>query len=169
MTRIDPYTASAEYAIRAVVPDDLEALLALCAEHARYERAAAVAENVPALRTRLSSLLFAESPRLWAWIAESGTDILGYASASAEVSTWHGSEYLHLDCLYLRPEHRGRGIGQALLHTAIEHARRSGHAQLQWQTPEWNLDGARFYRRSGAQESIKRRYTLDVGAVQSAD
>jgi hypothetical protein len=33
---------------------------------------------------------------------------------------------------------------------------------MQWQTPEWNVDAARFYRRLGAAETIKRRYVLQL-------
>lgn len=150
--------------IRPVAVHDLGALLALCSEHAAYERSEPVAaDDHIAWQSRLSSLLFADAPRLWAWIAEDATGAIGYASASAEVATWRACEYLHLDCIYLRAAHRGRGLGAALLRVAAEHARGHGYAQLQWQTPEWNLGAARFYRRQGASESIKRRYVLNLG------
>lgn len=147
--------------IRTAMPADLDALLALCDEHARYERAESLTIDGDR-RARLSALLFGQRPRLQAWIAEEAGDALGYASASAEVSTWAAREYLHLDCLYLREQHRGRGIGAALLRAAIAFARARGYGQLQWQTPEWNLDAARFYLRNGAKESFKRRYALDL-------
>jgi hypothetical protein len=40
----------------------------------------------------------------------------------------------------------------------------AGCATVQWQTPAWNEDAARFYRRLGAVELDKRRYVLDLGA-----
>ena len=162
MSRLEATMAGADCGIRAVVPNDLDALLALCDEHARYERAGSIAVENPGLKARLSSLLFADPPRLWAWIAEDRSGPLGYASASSEVSTWRASEYVHLDCLYLRDGQRGRGIGAALLRAVIAHARALGASQLQWQTPDWNQDAARFYRRHGASEAFKRRYTLDL-------
>jgi GNAT superfamily N-acetyltransferase len=47
-----------------------------------------------------------------------------------------------------------------LLAAVADLARRSGCAQIQWQTPEWNEDAARFYRRAGAVEKPKRRFFL---------
>jgi hypothetical protein len=42
-------------------------------------------------------------------------------------------------------------------------ARTCDCAAMQWQTPAWNEDAARFYRRLGPREKLKRRFTLPLG------
>lgn len=150
--------------IRAVRPDDLDALMVLCAEHARYERAVFdVAGKIEAL----GRALFEAPARLAAWVAELDDVLIGYASAAPEFSTWRAAEYLHMDCLFVRDGMRGEGVGAALLDAVIEHAGRCGYRQLQWQTPAWNDGAARFYRRYGAQEQSKLRFALEtIGDAQ---
>ncbi|HEU4664427.1 MAG TPA: GNAT family N-acetyltransferase [Dokdonella sp.] len=130
-------------------------LVALCAEHARFEGAGFAVEGKA---EALAAALDAPAPRLFAWLAERDGVAVGYASASFEYSTWDAREFLHMDCLYLRDGTRGAGIGTALLGALVAHARAHGCAELQWQTPAWNVDAARFYRRMGAAEAPKLRY-----------
>jgi GNAT superfamily N-acetyltransferase len=143
--------------IEAVGPSDLAILVNLCAEHAHYERAAFDPAGKAEL---LVAALFSNPARLRAWIAWNGDQALGYASASREFSTWSARNYLHLDCLFLREAARGRGIGTALLRTAIGAASAEGLCELQWQTPDWNEPAIRFYRRLGADAKAKLRFTL---------
>jgi GNAT superfamily N-acetyltransferase len=67
-----------------------------------------------------------------------------------------------MDCLYVREAWRGRGVGHQLWKAVHAFARAQGCRTMQWQTPEWNVDAARFYRRLGALEAIKRRYVLTL-------
>ncbi|MGI5380052.1 N-acetyltransferase family protein [Streptomyces sp. CA-251387] len=130
------------------------------AEHAAYEGAAPPAAG---LSQRLASLLFGpEAPRLRCFVAELGDEIIGYASCAPELSTWDGAEYLHMDCLFLRDGHRGRGVGPMLVEAVLAEARALDLSQVQWQTPPWNGDAIRFYDRLGALPKEKRRYFLSV-------
>jgi len=145
--------------VRPVAPGDLDVLVALCVEHAEYERASL------ALRPDASQLgraLFGESPRLFGWLARMGDEPAGYATASSEFSTWTSSEYLHVDCLYVRAHARNRGIGRLLLDAIAAHARRSGIVEMQWQTPDWNTGAIRFYCRYGAIGIAKQRFVLSL-------
>ena len=150
---------SADCLVRQVAIDDLGELVELFVEHAQYEGAAFDPDGVA---DRLLDALWTQPVRLHAWVATSGAGLMGYAAATAEFSTWMARDYLHMDCLFVRDGWRGAGIGTALLAAVIEHACDSGYLVLQWQTPAWNKDAARFYRRNGAVEKIKRRYLLDV-------
>ena len=140
-------------------PDDLEALQLLIREHALFERAAAPDGE---LVRRLESLLFSPAPRLHAIVAEGDGGLAGYATASLEVSTWQASEFLHLDCLYLRAGARGAGVGRRILDRVRVLACELGASEVQWQTPDWNDDAVRFYEREGAVGRDKKRFTLDV-------
>lgn len=144
--------------IRPATRQDMDALLALCAEHAAFEQA----DFDPAqAAANLAEAIVAPSPRVWCWIAEL-TEPVGYASATIDFSTWRAREYLHMDCLYVQENHRGSGIGAQLFQAVRSVAMQRGIDELQWQTPEWNHRAASFYRRLGARETIKRRYSLPV-------
>ncbi|GAA1185348.1 GNAT superfamily N-acetyltransferase [Kitasatospora gansuensis] len=148
--------------VRSARPADLPLLVELAAEHAAYERAAPPA---PDLAERLDALLFgAPVPRLHCLLAElPDGELVGYAAAAPELSTWQGREYLHLDCLFLRPAARGAGLGVLLMDAVAGLAGQLGLAEVQWQTPDWNEGAARFYDRIGARARPKLRYSLAVG------
>lgn len=148
--------------VRPATVDDIDELVTLCAEHARYERAAFDPDGVA---ERLRMALWSHPVRLHAWVAASGDGLKGYATATTEFSTWNARDYLHMDCLFVREGQRNAGIGAALLEAVIAHACELRFAEIQWQTPMWNEGAARFYRRHDAVEKIKRRYALDTGIV----
>jgi GNAT superfamily N-acetyltransferase len=107
--------------------------------------------------------LFSISPRLFAWVASrDGRGLLGYATATSEYSTWNAREFLHMDCLFVKSGHRGAGIGAHLLASVLGFAHESGFKEAQWQTPHWNDDARRFYRRHGAVDHQKWRFVLSV-------
>lgn len=144
--------------IRIAEPADLDQLCRLIAEHAAYERA-----DAPAVLTeRLEVLLFGSAPRLYALLACDGTATVGYATWSFEVSTWQGTEYAHMDCLYVRDDWRGAGIGRRLFQEVAAAAASRGAGELQWQTPDWNERAVRFYRREGGLDKAKHRFTLSL-------
>jgi len=143
--------------IRGALRQDIQGLVALCTEHAKFERAVYDPADKAA---RLSDALFAAVPRLYAWVAVVDGNIVGYATAAAEYSTWSAAEYLHMDCLYVQSGHRGTGIGAALMAAVEQLARERGYAEVQWQTPSWNVDASRFYRRHGALDQEKLRFVL---------
>jgi GNAT superfamily N-acetyltransferase len=138
---------------------DLEVLLGLCAEHAAYERLPCQAEQ----RTDALAAALDDMPRrLHAWIARIGDQAVAYASATLDFSTLERAVYLHMDCLYVREGWRGRSIGLRLWETLRAFAHEHGCHTIQWQTPSWNMDAARFYRRLGAIESSKLRYRFPL-------
>lgn len=140
---------------------DLKRVAELAAQHAEYERAAPPADDLP---VRLAALLFdAPAPRLRCLVAElPGGELVGYATCAPELSTWEGREYLHMDCLFLAPGHRGLGLGPLLVDAVAAEARALGLTEVQWQTPPWNEGAIRFYDRLGARAKEKVRYSLSV-------
>ena len=141
--------------IRHVLSSEIGALVALCAEHAAFERA----EYSPRGQAeRLVEAIFSEHPRLWCLVATVDDHMVGYATCSREFSTWHAADFLHMDCLYLQPAYRGRGIGWEMMRAVARQARDLGCAFIEWQTPVWNESGARFYRKLGAAGNEKTRF-----------
>jgi GNAT superfamily N-acetyltransferase len=75
-------------------------------------------------------------------------------------STWHGEDFLHLDCLYLVESARGLGAGGMLVKAVRAFALSAGLKWLEWQTPIWNTSAILFYEKIGAAATTKQRFTL---------
>ena len=148
--------------VRPAQIDDVVAIVTLCGEHAQFEH---VVYDRTDKATRLHEALFAPMPKLCAWVAVVDGDVVGYATASGQYSTWDAAEHLHMDCLYLRQEHRNSGIGPAMVSLVVEQARELGYREVQWQTPAWNADACRFYRRFGGsgQQKVRFRFVVADG------
>ena len=93
--------------VRLARLSDIDEVVKLCSEHARFEKANFSPEGKA---ERLSSAIFTAVPRLWCFVAESRGSIVGYATCTKDFSTWGAADFLHMDCLYLDPAHRNAGI-----------------------------------------------------------
>ncbi len=146
-----------KYIIRKAIPTDITEIINLCAEHAEYERADYLREGKA---EALAAFLFTEQPRLFCLIAENESGILGYATYTFDVSTWDAVFFTYMDCLYLRPDFRGAGIGQALVEEIEKQSRLKGVKLIQWHTPSFNERAIKFYHRIGAASKEKVRFYL---------
>lgn len=150
--------------IREIESADLAPFIDLCAEHAEFERMSYERQGKLAM---LQRALACSPPTLYGWVAASQQQLLAYATVTIDFSTWSAAHFMHLDCLYVRAAYRGHGLGSELMKAAIAEARRRGIRELQWQTPEWNVEADRFYRRLGASARTKVRYSLAVAPSSS--
>jgi ribosomal protein S18 acetylase RimI-like enzyme len=146
--------------VRPIEPGDLPALLALCREHAAYEKADFREDGQV---ERWHSALFAERAVLHGWMATDGEEHCGFMTATVDYATWRAEPFASMDCLYLREPYRGMGLGRAFVDRLREFsaAHRCGWAE--WQTPADNELGVGFYRRMGARAKPKLRFHYDVG------
>lgn len=147
--------------IRWAMPEDMDELVRLCTEHAAYERSSF---DPAGKEEALAQMLFAPDARLKCLVAEEDARLIGYATFSVEVSTWDADRYMHMDCLFLRPEARNKGIGRALMRRIAQEARDQGLIRMQWQTPSFNVDAIRFYDRLGPEK--KEKYRMFLGAEE---
>jgi GNAT superfamily N-acetyltransferase len=144
------------HAVRRAEPSDLEALILLCSEHAAFEQASF--DSTGKLES-LKDAMFGDGAKLNAWVAVVGTHLAGYATATVNFSTWSAAPFLYMDCLFVRAIHRNAGIGASFLAAVRRFAKEQGLNEVQWQTPAWNSDACRFYRRNGGTELPKIRFS----------
>lgn len=138
--------------LRPARPTDVTVILALIRELADYER---LAHEIEASEDDLHRALFGAAPRVFADVAEwcdgaTETQVVGFALGFYTFSTFKGRHGLHLEDLFVRPSHRGRGIGQALLVNLARRCVREGLGRLEWSVLDWNAPAIEFYRRLGA-------------------
>ncbi len=147
-------------AIRAAIPGDAAQLHALIQDHAAHERSRA-----PLTVAELAALLAADPPPIRVLVAEQAGRILGYVAVTFDWSLWRARPYGQLEGLFVAAGTRGAGLGARLLDAAVERAAEAGLDRLEWQTPAWNADAIRFYRRAGAAQADKARFTLMAGGA----
>jgi ribosomal protein S18 acetylase RimI-like enzyme len=76
-------------------------------------------------------------------------------SLLTQYSTWNTERYLYLDCLFMRTEYRGLGTGQKLMAMASNYTKELNLSEVQWQTPNDNIDAIRFYKKQDRRTKIK--------------
>jgi GNAT superfamily N-acetyltransferase len=134
--------------VRAAGPDDVGVLLALFGELAEYEH---LEHEMHATEEQLSEALFGERPAAESLIAQRGSEVAGYALFFPTFSSFLATEGIWLEDLFVRPTHRGAGVGKALLAAVAALVRERGGGRLEWAALDWNELALGFYRRIGAQ------------------
>ena len=133
--------------LRAVAPADVAAVVALVHELADYER---LPQSCHLTTEQLTTALFSDEPALFGTVALAGKTVVGYALWFLNYSTWEGVHGIYLEDLYVRPEHRGSGLGKALLLHLADLANRRGYARVEWSVLNWNAPSIAFYEAIGA-------------------
>jgi GNAT superfamily N-acetyltransferase len=139
--------------VRPARESDTPALLALVRDLAAYEREP---DAVTATDADLRVALFGPDPRVHALVAEvdlpdGGTEVAGTAIWFVSFSTWRGRHGIWLEDLFVRPAHRGLGLGGALLAELAAECVRRGYARLEWNVLDWNEPALAVYRGLGAE------------------
>ena len=133
--------------LRAATAADTALVLRFIVELAEYER---LAHEVVATEDDLARTLFGPTPAAEVVIAEWDGEPVGFALFFGSYSTFLARPGLYLEDLYVRPTHRGRGIGLALLRHLAGLAVARGHGRFEWSVLDWNEPAIRFYQSHGA-------------------
>ncbi len=133
--------------IRPARPGEASLVLRFVRELAEYEE---LLDQVEADETAIDAFLFGPDPRAFCDIAEFAGVSVGFALWFYNVSTFKGRYGIHLEDLYVRPEARGKGVGNALLSTLARRCVEQGLARLEWAVLDWNAPAIAFYDAIGA-------------------
>jgi GNAT superfamily N-acetyltransferase len=135
--------------IRPAQVSDVRALQGLIRDLARYEK---LEHEVVGTEDDLRLHLFGPTPRAEALVVEEGAALVAMALYFHNFSTFLCKPGLHLEDLFVMPEHRGKGHGAALLRTLAAIALERGCGRFEWSVLEWNEPAKGFYRSLGAEE-----------------
>lgn len=133
--------------IRPIQPADVDAVVAMVHELAAYERAP---DECHLTAEQLHAALFGPAAALFGHVATEAGEPVGFALWFLNFSTWRGVHGVYLEDLYVRPTHRGHGLGRALLAALAGVCAERGYARLEWSVLNWNEPSIAFYRGIGA-------------------
>jgi GNAT superfamily N-acetyltransferase len=143
--------------IRPATQADTPVILDFIRALADYER---LLHEVVATEERIRTTLFGEHPAAEVLLAEVAVrpgergggewEPAGFALFFPTYSTFLALPGIHLEDLFVRPEHRGKGVGRALLGRLAALVLERGWGRLEWAVLDWNEPAIGFYRALGA-------------------
>jgi GNAT superfamily N-acetyltransferase len=134
--------------IRAAEREDVPLLFSLVVGLAEYERAV---DQVSGSEELLAEALFGPQPHAEAVIAELDGQAVGFALFYGTFSTWTARPGIWLEDLFVLPDRRRGGVGQALLQHVARLAVQRGCARFEWAALNWNAPALAFYDALGAE------------------
>src|SRR4051794_28316932 len=129
--------------IRPARPEDSGMIAELIRELAIYEK---LEDQARATAEDLRRHLFSDRPAAEVLMAEVEGEPVGFALFFPTFSTFRGQPGLYLEDLFVRPEHRGRGIGKALLASVAKAGAARGCGRLEGSVLDWNEPAIAFSR-----------------------
>jgi GNAT superfamily N-acetyltransferase len=133
--------------IRPAEPADVPVIAQLIRALARFEK---LEHEVTMTEGLLTANLFGPRRFAEALLAEYDGSPVGFALFFHNFSTFLALPGIYLEDLFVVPEHRGRGIGKALLKELARLAVERGCGRLEWAVLDWNREAIGFYERLGA-------------------
>ena len=146
MTPPPPFT------LRCAELGDVGAIVQLIRELAEFEQLAHLVQVTP---EKLRPQLFGERPAAEAWVAvdageKGGGEVVAFALFFTNFSTFLAQPGIYLEDLFVKPGHRGQGIGRALLRRLAALAVERHCGRFEWSVLDWNEGAIRFYQGMGA-------------------
>ena len=136
------------FSLRDATPADIPDVFRLTRALAEYEREL---EHFTATNADFDRFLFGDGPRACAILAVvAGLPPVGLALFNRTISTFQGKTGIFLEDLFVEPEHRGKGIGLALIRQVASRAASEGGHVMEWRVLNWNQPAIDFYEKLGA-------------------
>lgn len=79
-------------------------------------------------------------------------EVIGFALYFLSFSTYIGNVNMHLEDLFIKVEHRGKGYGKALLKELAKIVIDRGYGRFEWTCLSWNKPSIDFYLSIGAEQ-----------------
>lgn len=146
--------------------NDVPAILGLIKELAEYEK---LSHEVVATEELLRKHLFGEKSVAEVLIAKIENKTVGFALFFNNFSTFLSLPGIYLEDLFVKQDHRGKGIGKSLLLYLVKIAHERGYGRVEWAVLNWNTPAIKFYESLGAKPNsdwtvyrIKKSLFLDL-------
>ena len=127
--------------IRPAVPGDEKTILSFIQALADYEH---MSDQVVATPELLREWIFEKKKAEVIFAAAGGREV-GFAQFFHNFSTFLGRAGIYLEDLFVLPEERGKGYGEALLRELARITVERGCGRLEWACLDWNQPSIDFY------------------------
>jgi GNAT superfamily N-acetyltransferase len=107
----------------------------------------------PQKQRRALELILAEPSRARIYVARDGEQVIAMAALHFTTSTAEGGKVAWFEDCIVRPGHRRKGIGKALLEFVVAQARAEGALRVMLLTDRDNERAQALYRKSGFRDS----------------
>ena len=142
-----PHLNSGRVALKAATVADLHGLTALVRKYYKFDR---IPFDGQAVRSGLE--IFLRKRALGrAWFIYHGSQCAGYVVATFGFDLEFGGRQAIITDFYIKPRHRGKGLGREALVLVEKFCRKLGLRALELQVSTSNPRAMRFYRRFGFQ------------------
>jgi ribosomal protein S18 acetylase RimI-like enzyme len=141
--------------IRKAGHSDVEAITDLMRDFAAFEDLSEYFEATP---EKLAAAMFGERAFVNGIVAEDSGKVIAYALFYPNYATFRGQQGMYLEDIFISPEHRGKGIGEAMLRRIAQIAKHQGCERIDFQVLEWNQPAISFYEKLGAHRDESERH-----------
>src|SRR3990167_7125247 len=135
------------FEIKTAGIEDVPFILNFIKELAGYEK---LAHEVVATEDLLKETLFGGRANAEVIIGYLNHQPICFALYFHNFSTFLGRPGIYLEDLFVKPEARGKGIGQKVLAYLAHLAKTRNCGRLEWWVLDWNETAINFYKRIGA-------------------
>jgi len=133
--------------IREATASDTPVILQLIRELAEYEK---LPHEVTATEAGLAETLFGNRRVAEVLLVEEKGTAAGFCLFFHNYSTFVGKPGLYIEDIFIRPEHRGKGLGKMLFAHVAGIARERDCGRMEWWVLDWNKPAIEFYAGMGA-------------------
>lgn len=133
--------------IRFARREDVPILKEFICALAEYEK---LGPECFATEEKLTRTLFGEKPAAEALLAFVDGEAAGFALFFHTYSTFLAQPGLYLEDLFVKPELRRKGVGEALFRRLARLACERDCGRFEWSALDWNEMAIRFYEKMGA-------------------
>lgn len=135
------------FEIKHAIPSDIQLIISFIKELAAYEK---LSHEVVATEAILKDTLFGEKAYAEVIIGYLDKAPVSFALFFHNFSTFLGRPGIYLEDLFVKPEVRGKGIGQRMLAYIANLAKERKCGRLEWWVLDWNETAIGFYKKLGA-------------------
>ena len=149
-----------DFSVRRATRRDLEELVELTLREAK--EAEGLRKSRPIVREGIRAALDDESVAVYWVLQDRSEKIAGSISVGKEWSNWNAGYYWWVQSLYIRSEHRGRGLMKVLIDAVRESARHDLALDLRLYVHKNNERALKAYRKAGFVDADYRILRIDV-------
>jgi ribosomal protein S18 acetylase RimI-like enzyme len=145
-----------DFFIRPASHADVSEIIAMLNEFAVFEKLERYFEITEA---KLAAALFDDDAFVQCLVAETAGHLAAYAIMYPNFATFRGQKGMYLEDIYIRPAHRGTGLGAAMLKQVAKTAASQGCERIDFVVLDWNQPAIGFYEKHGSiRDDQERRF-----------